>query len=109
MLNQMEYMELGPTPCDEKCASVGEDDFAEQSRIETSAYRKQLERLFPSAQFRVKSFPHDFGTYREACVFYEEDDEEGAELAYKAEANLPQSWDEEAKKELKTAGYRHWN
>lgn len=104
-----EYMELGPVPCDEKCSSVGEDDFWEQSKIETAVYRRQLERLFPSCDFGVKSFPHDFGAYREVVVFWIEDNETSAELAYHAEANLPQAWDDEARKELKTAGYRHWN
>lgn len=107
----IDWMELGPTPAGEKCASIGEDDFEQQSRIECAAFKAQLERLFPKARFRVKSFNHDFGTYREVCValetLYDENNNEIEPIAYEVEANTPELWDNEAKKELKQNGYKH--
>jgi len=95
-----EFMELGPVPCNEECAQVGSDDFYERARKEYSAYKHQLERMFPNCNFRIKSFPHDFGTYYEVCVVYDENDEKATERALEVEGNLPENWDDEAKKEL---------
>ena len=95
-----DYMELGPTPCDEPCAQVGAYDFESKVRKECRAYKHQLERLFPECDFIVKAFSHDFGTYYEVCVVYDTDDRQSAENALKVEINLPEKWDEEAKKEL---------
>ena len=52
-----------------------------------------LQERWPDAHFAVKSFPHDFGTYREVVVYY--DTEENDSIAYEIEANLPTTWDDE--------------
>lgn len=87
------------------------------ARAECKAYINQLLRVFGKpplpGYFKVKSFPHDFGSYMEVCIFYEileipDDaslDEEilhskSEAYAYNVEANLPEYWDDEAKKEL---------
>lgn len=97
-------MTLGPTPPGEKCAQVGADDYPEKSRIETRAFLNQLIRQFgeppPGARFTVKSFSHDFGSYREVCVAYDENSETAGDFAFNVENNLPESWDDAARKEL---------
>ena len=50
-----------------------------------------LQERWPDAHFAVKSFPHDFGTYREVLVYY--DTEENDPIAHEVEANLPKTWD----------------
>jgi hypothetical protein len=116
------YLELSSSPYGENCAQVGSDDYNDKSRIECKAYIQQLNRLFPSLQegcnFGVKSFPHDFGSYREVCIIYPEklenclnddncDEDSTCEnckamkLIYDIENNLPENWDSEAIEYLK--------
>ena len=68
------YLELGSAPYSEDCSQVGSDDYNDKSRVECKAYIQQLNRLFPSlpegCYFGVKSFPHDFCSYREVCIIY---------------------------------------
>ena len=100
----IDYLSIGSTPADEPCASLGKDNYAMDARREGKAFINQLKRRFgePPAMaiFKLKSFPHDFGTYYEVCVVFSDTDEESIEFAYKVERETPQNWDEEAKKEL---------
>lgn len=101
-----DYIELGSTPCSEKCAQVGELDYNARAHIECKAYVHQLERIFPipdgvDAAFRVKMFPHDFGSYHEVVVYFGTQDEKAIEYAFHVENNLPEYWDPEAMTELK--------
>jgi hypothetical protein len=95
-----DFLYLGPVPCDENCAQVGEDDYLRISKIEMAAYVDQLYRMFPEAGDMLliapKWFNHDFGRYGEVVVFYDEDDDEAFNLALKIESNLPMQWDTEA-------------
>lgn len=100
-----DYFTLGSVPCDEDCSQVGSNDYHEKSRIECQAYKKQLLRLFPNAYFKIKGFPHDFGTYHEVVVMFTEDDEAEVRQAIEIEDSLPENWDDEAKKELTAYGY----
>lgn len=95
-----EYLELGPVPCEEECAQVGTDNYHEKARKECAAYKNQLNRLFPDGNFTIKPFFHEFGSYFEVCIFYDDNDETSLDYAYNVESNIPSNWDEEAKKEL---------
>lgn len=99
------YIELGPVPAAEDCAQVGAADYYGQSRRECTAYARQLIRVFgqppTGCHFGVKSFEHDFGTYREVCAFYDDASADGLAWAIRCENDLPEEWDEEARKELK--------
>lgn len=101
----IEYMEIGPTPCEEDCAQVGENDFRQRASKEMDAYINLLYRKFPQAEdkgitFKKKWFQHDFGTYGEVCIYWNTDDSEADEFAYEIERNLPDVWDREAMQEL---------
>jgi hypothetical protein len=94
----IEYMTLGPTPCAEDCAQVGQPDYYAKSRNECERYRKQLEATFPIPEnvvgwFRIKTFPHDFGDYREVCVMYDDRDEASIDWALHVESHTPEYWD----------------
>jgi len=95
-----EYLELGSTPVEETCAQVGEDNYINKAMQECRAYVKQLLRLHPGLDFKVKSFPHDFGSYYEVVLYYNSTDIESVNRAYEVEASLPQYWDDAAKEEL---------
>jgi hypothetical protein len=100
----MDYLTLGSTPCNEDCAQVGTDNYVVRAKKECTAYKNQLERHFQNfpdgCYLTIKGFPHDFGTYYEVIVRYDENDEASSEFAYDMESNSPVNWDDEAKKEL---------
>lgn len=92
-----DYLTLGSTPCGEECAQVGSDNYHARMRRESRAYIKQLERMFPAlpdgVYFTTKGFSHDFGTYHEVCVMFDDSDEAQVSAAYDVESSLPEVWD----------------
>jgi hypothetical protein len=105
-----DYLDLDPVPVDEPCASVGQPDYWPRARLECRAFINQLERAFPDAvaagvYFKIKSNPHDFGSYLSVQVVYDDDDEAQTEWAYMIEDELPIAWDEDARNELAAHGY----
>lgn len=93
-----DYLTLGPTPAEEPCEGIGGD--ALKATRESHAYKRQLMRLFPNSQFGVKSFPHDFGSYTEVVVYFNDENEEEIAEAIRIENNTPERWDDEARQEL---------
>lgn len=96
----MDYLELGPTPCDESCSQIGDIDYLEKSIKETRAFKNQLKRLFPNGRFAIKTFQHDFGSYSEVVAYFDTGDRKTDDAAWEAESNLPKKWDNIALKEL---------
>jgi len=95
-----DYLSLGPVPCDEDCAQVGSELYPKWSSKEGAAFIHQLERQFPGCRFRGKCFPHDFGSYHDVVVMFDDDESDEVEKAFEAEHNTPQKWDAEARAEL---------
>ena len=103
-----DYINIGPTPCDETCAQVGDNNYGIRSKIETRAYKNQLNRMFPEVlnsktlSFSVQTFTHDFGSYKEVVINYDDDNEqEYNDIALMlVDRNTPTNWDEEALKEI---------
>lgn len=98
---------LGPAPHDERCAQLGPDDdeYISRARRECNAFIKQLKRTYgkelpESVRLRIVAERHDFGTYYEVGVTYDTDDEKAAEVAFWFDANVPATWDAEARAEL---------
>lgn len=87
-----DYLTLGPVPVDEDCQQIGTPGYDyEKDTADLRRYKAMLQKRWPEAHFAIKSFPHDFGTYREVVVYF--DDEEDDPVAFEVEANLPQVWD----------------
>ena len=103
------YMEIGPTPCEESCAQVGIENYRIIASKEMDVYINQLNRKFEDIAdenhivFGKKWFNHDFGSYGEVVVYYDESDENSVQAAFHIESNLPYNWDEEALIELEKA------
>lgn len=103
-------VELGSSPCDEACAQVGSDGYAERSQAECRAYGQQLRRHYFAAHQRaledvgvavkVQSNLHDYGSYREVVAVCEEDNGTAMNALFWLEANLPDNWDDEALAQL---------
>lgn len=94
----MEYLNIGPAPCDEDCAQVGEADYHRRSRDECIRFieliRKSLGSEPDGAILMSKSFPHDFGSYREVVCMYDPNNEAAVEYAFRVEGNAPTKWEE---------------
>lgn len=86
------YLVIGCTPPEEDCYPAGHP----LAYKETLVYLRQLRREFPQGNFRVKAFPHDFGTYHEVVALLGEEND----AAYAAEATCSPKWDTEALGEL---------
>lgn len=97
-------LNLAPVPLDEECAQLGAADYSTRSRKECTAFIAQLIRVFGEpprgAHFKMTSNPHDFGTYRDVDIVFDDENDAACEYAYNIEANIPANWDEEALKEL---------
>jgi len=105
-----DYLDLAPVPIDEPCAQVGPTDYLPRMRSECKAFAAQLERTFPDAvaagvRFRVKSNPHDMGSYLEVQVVFNDEDEAQTEWAYTIENEIPEAWGDLARAELAAKGY----
>lgn len=99
-----DYIVIGSAPCDESCAQVGSPSYSGRMRAETAAFIRQLRRTFgkepEGARIALKSFPHDFGTYHEVVVYFDDSIRESVNYAFRLEAETPANWDEEAREEL---------
>lgn len=100
----MDDLYIGPVPCDEDCEQLGEGYRPERARQECRAYIGQLRRIHGAepdgTQLRIKSNLHDFGTYLEVVVRYNENIQAAVDYAFRVEANCPAEWDDEARRDL---------
>lgn len=99
---------IGSTPSDESCQQVGMPSYdAAIARRECRAFINQLRRVFgeepDGAELRVKVERHDFGSYPEVVCYYDDENAEATEYAYKCEGDCPTNWDLPAIVELQPA------
>jgi hypothetical protein len=104
-LKQIEYLHLGSAPVYEDFTKVDDPHFEEKSPKEMAAYKAQLYRMFPESAergvwFTIKSGYEKFGVAPEVVVMYNENDSISLSYANFIDSNLPDKWDEIAKKEL---------
>jgi hypothetical protein len=103
-ISAVEKLEIGSAPHAEKCEQLGPNYDERKARIEINAFRDQLIRMFgqppAGASFFISRNYHDFGTYLELGVKYNEDNEKAEAYAFKLEGGAPEHWDAEAKAEL---------
>ena len=64
-----DYINIGPVPCEEDCAQVGQENYREQAIKECERFIELLRKTFgdepPGARLAIKWFDHDFGSYCE--------------------------------------------
>ena len=92
-----DYINIGSSPCDEPCAQVGEPDYYPKAKEECNRFikliREKLGEEPPGAYLRVKSNPHNFGTYLEVVCYFEDNYEEARIYALRCESDAPTIWD----------------
>jgi hypothetical protein len=90
-------LSIGPTPSGETCEQLGPHYDATKARRECSAFVEQLRRVFgpepEGARFRITSNPHDFGSYYDVVVVFDDENPEAVAYAFKVEGATPESWD----------------
>ena len=95
-----EWMTLGTVPYEEDCVQVNsKTDYLPAMQAEVRRFVQFLENRFlnipEEAYFGVKrESGHDAGTYLEAAIYWNDDNEESAQFAYFVEANIPARWDD---------------
>src|SRR5574344_870496 len=93
-----DYIELGSAPIEEDCVQVSRtEDYYDAMREECRRYRALLEIKCPipegiNARYSIKQFPHDFGSYTEVCILFDDEDEAACDFAYNLENELPLRW-----------------
>lgn len=99
-----DYVTVGSSPHDEDCAQVGDPDYRSKCKAELHEFKRQLIEEFgeppAGATLKIKAFPHDFGTYHELVVVFNDDIDEAVDYAFDLEDHGITSWDETAKKNL---------
>lgn len=92
----MPYIALGSTPAEEPCAQVGDFDYYTKAREECQRYIDLLRATFgpepEGAHLRIKSFPHDFGSYLEVVCNYDESLPDSIDYAFRLDEEAPATW-----------------
>jgi hypothetical protein len=86
----MDYIHIGSSPVEEDCAQVGSPDYATRARAECKRFAAQIMRHYPEPEngyLKIKSNPHDFGTYYEVVAVFDENDEEATKWAFAVESD----------------------
>jgi hypothetical protein len=91
-----DYINIGPSPCEEECVQLGSDNYRSLAREECSkfiqAIRQKLGEEPEGAELRTKSFPHDFGTYLEVVCWFDDEVPESFDYALACESDSPTTW-----------------
>lgn len=91
-----DYVYLGSAPYDEDCVQANN---MEAMTEECMRYKQLLEQLYPvpqgiNARYTIRTFTHDFGSYKAVCIVYDDADLVAFEFAYLVEGNIPARWEE---------------
>jgi hypothetical protein len=103
--------ELGTTcPHEEPTAQTGFGNWLSAQRMEAIAYTDQLLRTYGEppngVEFRNTTNPHDFGSYIDITLVYDDEVETHLEYLHKVEQGVDK-WDDEAKRKLEMWGYHN--
>jgi hypothetical protein len=94
-----DYLSIGPTPCEEPCAQVGDPNYRAKALAECRRFLHLLRKTFgpepAGARLRIQAFPHDFGTYHEVVCLFETEIEASVAYAFRCEAETPATWEED--------------
>lgn len=99
-----DFIGLDATPYEENCEQLGENYNPTKARQECKVFVNQLRRMFGpepgNSRLQVNANFHDFGTYFLVFCYFDSDNPDEVEYAFRLEAEMPARWDEEAIEEL---------
>lgn len=103
----METITLGSSPWGEDCAQTAHAGYDARAQIECAEFAKQLRRHAAASGVDLAGVtlmtvphPHDFGTYYEVSVEFDEKDKAQVDAAYWLEGKTPENWDDVAREAL---------
>jgi hypothetical protein len=93
----MDQLDIGCSPYEEDCVQVGTENYLERAKEECTRYISLLRELFGdekehNCSYKITHNPHDFGTYLDVAIRYDENDEESIAFAFFIEENSPARW-----------------
>ena len=92
------YVCIGSTPAEEECAQVGSDDYTSRAVPECKRFIELLRKKFgqepDGARLKIKTNPHDFGSYHEVVCYFDENLPASVDYAYNMEAHCPATWED---------------
>ncbi len=104
-----DYLEFETTPFNEPCSQIGDEEYTRDSILECRVLQRQIIRTVgeppEGSHFYRRSCPHDFGTYHELALSFDDNDESHTEYMQSVERNFPANWDEQSLRELKEGDY----
>lgn len=93
-----DYIDIGPSPSDEDCVQVGDDNYTRKATVECRRFieliRKTLGEEPKNTQLRVKFEPHEFGSYASVVCYYDDNDKESIDYAFRCESEAPTRWED---------------
>ena len=88
-----DYVSIGCTPAAEDCVQVSKSGaYMTEMRAECQRFRDLLQRAYPACAFRIKSNPHDFGSYLDVEAVFDDQNEAAMDAAFAAES-CPETWE----------------
>lgn len=91
-----DYLSLGGVPPEEDCVSVTKGNYLDVMRQETEAYKIAMIRFLgeppEGVRFRIRCNSHDFGSYYDLEVVFDDSDESQIDYAMKCESEGPMTW-----------------
>lgn len=94
---------LTTTPANVECAQLGSEDYHNRSKQEAERYIKALRKVYgpepKNTKLRVKSNPHDFGSYLTVVCDFDSDDEVSTNYAYSLEDGMEEWPDDGSEKQ----------
>ena len=89
-------MEIGCAPSEEPCAQVGDVGYATRARLECRAFIAELKALLgdppEDTELCIRANSHDFGTYYQVAVAYDDQDKASRDYAFACEAADIPKW-----------------
>lgn len=105
-----DYLTIGTVPTDEDCTqNEPTGAYVTAQRREAALFAEQIARHYPEPEAGyviVKRFAHEFGSYFEACVVFDDEDEAATNWAFQVEADplgVLSQWDEQSRAALNFA------
>jgi hypothetical protein len=91
-------LSLGGNPPDEDCVQVTKGNYSAVQRQETEAYKRALIKFLgeppEGVRFKITNNPHDFGSYYDLVVIFDDDDEAQTKYAFACESDGPATWED---------------
>lgn len=91
-----DYISIGATPAEEPCEQLGPYYSPARARDENFRFieliRKTVGNEPEGALLGSKAFDHEWGRYYEVVCYFDDDNEEAMQYAYKCEAEAPSRW-----------------